>query len=52
MLEELRVRPHTKKKGKIMKVQALKGLVLSVLWADTLHEHLSFLAQWNPGVFS
>ena len=34
MLEKPRVGPCTKKKGKIMKVQALKDLVLSILWAE------------------
>lgn len=36
MLEEPRVGPHTKQKGERMKVQALKELVLSILWADAL----------------
>ena len=30
------VGPHAKQKGKIMKVQAVKELTLSVLWVGTL----------------
>ena len=36
MLEEPRMGPHTTQKGKIMKVQVLKELTLSILWVGTL----------------
>lgn len=44
------VGPHAKQRGKIMKVQAVKELTLSVLWVGTL-SILVFLTQWNAGGF-